>query len=42
MVVEAEGKRYFGKYAQKEEKETWKQANKKDPNDKSNKARFDL
>ncbi|CDW80050.1 UNKNOWN [Stylonychia lemnae] len=34
LAVETDNKRYFGKYAKKEEKEKWKEANKKDPNSK--------
>lgn len=34
LVVEADGKRFFGKYASKEEKDTWRANNKKDPSKK--------
>jgi len=34
LVVESDNRRFFGKYAKKDEKDKWKEANKKDPNSK--------
>jgi len=35
LAIETEGKRFFGKFASKDEKEKWKSANKKDPKSKN-------
>ena len=35
LAIESDGKRFFGKFANREEKEKFKEANKKDPNSKN-------